>query len=177
MRIHPTPKNTNIMLSYDIVSGLSDASLLDRRQKKLRRLPHIFAKVLELPFNSDTDVFVEETSDSFRFVVGGADNTDVGDDITAHLIEIYHGVTKLVITDHNRTFDISEKAAAAIGGLMELDMWRFRLPPSTRPELATADYSNGELVVIVPKDSGSNNNIGEEQVWAEGGTGRLVLAQ
>ncbi|PHT75359.1 hypothetical protein T459_18881 [Capsicum annuum] len=37
-------------------------------------------------------------------------------------------------------------------GEFELDLWRFRLPPSTLPELATADFADGELVVTVPKE-------------------------
>lgn len=62
-------------------------------------------------------------------------------------------------------------------------MWRFRLPSSTLPELATAGYDDGELVVTVPKDV---NFIGldveddddGDQVWGEGnGGGRLVLLQ
>ncbi|KAM7508088.1 hypothetical protein LguiA_018541 [Lonicera macranthoides] len=33
------------------------------------QLHHIFAKVLELPFHSDANVFIEDTSDSFQFIV------------------------------------------------------------------------------------------------------------
>ncbi|GFZ19705.1 hypothetical protein Acr_28g0004100 [Actinidia rufa] len=168
MKVHPAPKKRNITLRYDVASALSEA-----KQKKLRRLPHIFAKVLELPFHADADVSVQETSDRFRFVV----NTDDigGEDIRAHTIEIYPGVTKIVIRG-------TEVLDLAVGEL-ELDMWRFRLPSSTKPELATAAYSDGELVVTVPKDvsfGGSDVDDGEE-VWGEGnggiGAGRLVLVQ
>nr|GMD83687.1 nodulin 22 [Ipomoea batatas] len=33
---------------------------------RLRRLPHVFGKVLELPFRSDDDVIVEENAERFR---------------------------------------------------------------------------------------------------------------
>ncbi|XP_039809034.1 uncharacterized protein LOC120672605 [Panicum virgatum] len=41
--------------------------------KKLRRLPHIFAKVLELPFAADADVSVEEDAAALRFVAAAVD--------------------------------------------------------------------------------------------------------
>ncbi|KAK4357397.1 hypothetical protein RND71_023007 [Anisodus tanguticus] len=137
MKVHPiVPRKRNITLRYDFVSSLSQSS-----QKKLHRLPHIFAKVLELPFNSDADVSIEETSDSFRFIIP---TDDAGDNIRAHTIEIYPGVTKIVIRGDN----VMESSLAEF----ELDLWRCRLPPSTLPELATADFADGELVVTVPKD-------------------------
>ncbi|GFZ04726.1 hypothetical protein Acr_17g0002980 [Actinidia rufa] len=68
MKVHPAPKKRNITLRYVVASALAEA-----KQKKLRRLPHIFAKVLELPFHADADVLVQETSDRFRFVVSTDD--------------------------------------------------------------------------------------------------------
>ena len=41
--------------------------------KKLRRPPHIFAKVLELPFAADADVSVEEDAAALRFVTAAVD--------------------------------------------------------------------------------------------------------
>ncbi|KAL8231680.1 hypothetical protein R6Q57_001458 [Mikania cordata] len=47
---------------------------------------------------------------------------------------------------------------------MEFDVWRFRLPPSTLPELGTASFIDGELLVVVPK------------VWSDGNdNGQFVL--
>ncbi|KAF3661097.1 hypothetical protein P3S67_001048 [Capsicum chacoense] len=160
MKVHPVPRKRNITLRYDIASSLSQANTFAGRQKKLRRLPHIFAKVLELPFNSDADVSIEETSDSLRFVIP---TDDAGNNIRAHTVEIYPGVTKIVILGDN-VFDSSL-------GEFELDLWRFRLPPSTLPELATADFADGELVVTVPKeeDDDGDADIGE--------AGRLILVQ
>ncbi|KAJ8543156.1 hypothetical protein K7X08_005679 [Anisodus acutangulus] len=154
MKVHPVPRKRNITLRYDIASSLSQAS-----QKNLRRLPHIFAKVLELPFNSDADVSIEETCDSFRFIIP---TDDAGDNIRAHTVEIYPGVTKIVIRADN-VLDSSL-------GEFELDLWRFRLPPSTLPELATADFADGEMVVTVPKDPHEEHlDIGEG--------GRIILVQ
>ncbi|CAL5427677.1 unnamed protein product [Camellia sinensis] len=171
MKVHPAPKKRNITIRYNIASTFSQANALACRQKKLRRLPHIFAKVLELPFHSDADVLIDETSDCFRFVVN---TDDIGDDIRAQTIEIYPGVTKIVIRGTN-VLDLSMDE-------LELDMWRFRLPASTRPELASAAYNDGQLVVMVPKDANFNGLDvvdREEEVWGEGngdiGAGRLVL--
>ncbi|GMP90972.1 hypothetical protein CsSME_00041872 [Camellia sinensis var. sinensis] len=173
MKVHPAPKKRNITIRYNIASTFSQANALACRQKKLRRLPHIFAKVLELPFHSDADVLIDETSDCFRFVVN---TDDIGDDIRAQTIEIYPGVTKIVIRGTN-VLDLSMDE-------LELDMWRFRLPASTRPELASAAYNDGQLVVMVPKDANFNGLDvvdREEEVWGEGngdiGAGRLVLVQ
>lgn len=160
MKVHPVPRKRNITLRNDIVSAFSLANTSASRQKKLRRLPHIFAKVLELPFHSDADVSIHETSDSLRFVIP---TDDVGDNFTAHIIDIYPGVTKIVIRGDD-VFDSS------LSGL-ELDLWRFRLPAATVPELASVSFSDGELVVTVPKGADDD---GDGDI---GGAGRLVLVQ
>ncbi|GAB4830400.1 hypothetical protein Ancab_020037 [Ancistrocladus abbreviatus] len=158
MKVHPAPKKRNITLRYGVSSPLTEANrLLLCRQKKLRRLPHIFAKVLELPFHSDADVSIEETDEFFRFTVS---DTDVSDDVRADTIEIYPGVTKIVVRSNDVVYlSIDE---------LELDLWRFRLPASTRPELATASYVDGDLVVTVPKAPEEEEEEGEsegEEVW------------
>ncbi|GMH25802.1 hypothetical protein Nepgr_027645 [Nepenthes gracilis] len=159
MKVHPMPKKRNITLRYDVASPLTEANHLLCRQKKLRRLPHIFAKVLELPFHSDADVSIEETDEFLRFTVS---DTDVSDDVRADAVEICPGVTKIVVRSNDVLY-------LSIGEL-ELDLWRFRLPPSTRPELATASYVDGDLVVMVPK--GAEEREIEREVW---GDGDLVL--
>ncbi|KAJ4968344.1 hypothetical protein NE237_015045 [Protea cynaroides] len=157
MKVHPAPKKRNITFRYDINSSLSEANRLMGRQKKLRRLPHIFSRVLELPFHSDADVLIEENSDCFRFIVM---TDDVGDDVATHTIEIHPGVKKIVIRGSNLLeLYLSE---------LELDLWRFRLPPSIRPELSNAVYVDGELIVTIPKgviseDSDDANE--EEDGW------------
>eukprot|EP00268_Persea_americana_P019621 TRINITY_DN2008_c0_g1_i1.p1 TRINITY_DN2008_c0_g1~~TRINITY_DN2008_c0_g1_i1.p1 ORF type:complete len:221 (-),score=18.08 TRINITY_DN2008_c0_g1_i1:303-965(-) len=185
MKVHPMPKKRNITFQYDISSSLSEAANnfssfpLSGRQKKLRRLPHIFSRVLELPFRSDADVSIQETRDCFRFVTF---TDELSEDVEAQIIEIYPGVTKIVVRASN--------ALQLTLDELELDMWRFRLPQTTRPELATAIYVDGELTVTVPKGAGSDNSDGssgeedeEEGVWGDehgdfaGGFGRLVAVQ
>lgn len=180
MKVHPAPKKRNITLRYGTVSpGYNNSTDGDRRdlllcrQKKLRRLPHIFEKVLELPFRADADVTVEETEDFFRFTVV---DTDVEANVQADTVEIHPGVTKVVVRSGDR--------AGVIGGVLinefafELDLWRFRLPASTRPELAVARYLDGDLVVTVPKGGDEQEEVDEREtgreVWGES---NLVLVQ
>uniref|UniRef100_A0A803L9Y7 Uncharacterized protein n=1 Tax=Chenopodium quinoa TaxID=63459 RepID=A0A803L9Y7_CHEQI len=116
--------------------------------KKLRRLPHVFSKVLELPFDSDADVVVEERHDCFKFTVeddGGIAGVGYSSGVKAHVVEVHPGITKVVIRSR-------ENLSRPIVDELELDVWRFRLPSSARPELATAVYARGGLVVIVPKN-------------------------
>ncbi|XP_074317876.1 uncharacterized protein LOC141653908 [Silene latifolia] len=145
MKVHPIPKKRNLTLRYDTASS--------PLSKKLRRLPHIFAKVLELPFHSDADVSIEETRGFFKFTVS---DTDVSPDVVADTVEIHPGVTKIVIRSNS-------VAAVSATTEFELDLWRFRLPEMTRPELASAVYDSGDLVVIVPKGGdGHSDDSGDD---------------
>nr|XP_043638381.1 uncharacterized protein LOC122609398 [Erigeron canadensis] len=149
MKVHPiTPIKRNLTIQPPQITTTS------HRQKKLRRLPHIFAKVLELPFYSNTDVSIQETSESLRFVVDTDD--DIGPNISAHMIEIYPGVTKIVVGGINfsniSNHSNSDNNDNVVNNDFDMiDVWRFRLPDYTQPELATASFSDGELVVVVPK--------------------------
>lgn len=165
MSVHPAPRKRNITFRYNVNPAASAAAVLGR-QKKLRRLPHIFSKVLELPFSADADVAIEEDADGIRFVAAA---DDLWSDVQAHAIEIHPGVTKVVVRSGGASGDLEE---------LDLNRWRFRLPPSTRPALATAAYTGGELVVTVPKgarpdgeDGGAHETIGG------GGFARLVIVQ
>lgn len=173
MKVHPVPRKRNITFQYDVASLLAQANSC--RQKKLRRLPHIFAKVLELPFHRDADVSIEETPQSLRFT---AATDDISGDVRADAVEIYPGVTKVIIRG-NGVVDLS-------GTELELDLWRFRLPDSTRPELAYAAYDDGELVVMVPKGAASEEEEDDDEVDGDaevddggdmGAGSRLVLVQ
>ncbi|CAK7327069.1 unnamed protein product [Dovyalis caffra] len=157
MKVHPLPKKRNniTIQFYDQREDPLLSSSGRSQNKKLRRLPHIFSRVLELPFRSDADVSVEESPDCFRFVAETDNN--IGE-VRAHTVEIYPGVTKIVIRP-NGYLELSSLDD------LELDMWRFRLPETTRPELASAVLADGELIVTVPKGeeveeegSGNNNN-------------------
>ncbi|XP_022930297.1 17.4 kDa class I heat shock protein-like [Cucurbita moschata] len=116
-------------------------SLPGLNPNKLRRLPHLFSRVLELPFfKSDADISISETSDCFRFV---AETDGLRREFRAHTVHIHPGVLKVVITQ--------------IGALelkldeLEIDTWRFRLPETALPELVTAAFAGGKLIVTVPK--------------------------
>ncbi|KAJ9543257.1 hypothetical protein OSB04_022964 [Centaurea solstitialis] len=175
MKVHPAPNRRNITVRYDFGSPSSASAAANCRQKKLRRLPHIFAKVLELPFYADAEVSIEETSDSLIFVVDTDDG--IGTDIAAHTIEICPGVTKVVVRGGGGG---GSGGGGGGGEEVEVDLWRFRLPETTQPELATAAFSDGELVVRVPKEVNVGRN--REGVWGNGngngnGSGRLVLGR
>ncbi|KAK7393521.1 hypothetical protein VNO78_22079 [Psophocarpus tetragonolobus] len=120
-------------------SMVSSTSTPSSNAKKLLRLPHVFAKILELPFPSDDDVFVEERPQFYRFVA----SCNAGG-VRPLAIEILPGITKIVI----KRMDGGD---VAVEGNPGLGQWRFRLPPWTQPEMVTAVCSGGKLVVTVPK--------------------------
>lgn len=125
--------------------------LMERNShKKLRKLPHVFGKVLELPFRSDADVAVDESPDSFRFAVKTkAGGGSAAGEVRAHAVEIHPGVIKIVVRNDQKV--CRGGCVELFLDKLELDTWRFRLPPSTLPELATAAFVDGKLVVTVPK--------------------------
>ena len=92
----------------------------------------------------------------------------------AHAVEIHPGVTKIVVRDGSPVeFSLDD---------LQLDMWRFRLPESTRPELASAVFVDGELIVTVPKGEDEEEEATENVEDSDGGRGmgnggRLVLVQ
>lgn len=141
MKVHPSTKKRNTLRSqHAVVSSASSNA------KKLWRLPHVFANVLELPLRSDTDVAVEETPHSFRFI---ASAKGIPNGVRAHAIEILPGMTRIVI----KGIDDSELMVGQLH--LGLDRWRFRLPAWTKPAMATAVCSGGKLVVTVPKTGGN----------------------
>ncbi|XP_038722449.1 uncharacterized protein LOC120014543 [Tripterygium wilfordii] len=175
MKVHPLPKKqNNIAIRYQNNITANPSSV--GSNKNLRRLPHIFSRILELPFRSDADVSIEESDDCFRFV---AETEDIGRDVRAQAIEIHPGVTKVVVRPNGYVeFSLVDD--------LELDMWRFRLPNTTRPELASAEWADGELIVTVPKGEEDGDGEEAEEVWGDGGDGayrggmgnsRLVLVQ
>lgn len=181
MRVHPAPKKRSITLRHGANVSFSAAEEILGRQKKLRRLPHIFSKVLELPFCADAYVSISEDADCFRFVAPVGAGFDGG--VRAHAIQIFPGVMKIVIRESEAAS--GDGAGSSDDDLfmedLELDRWRFRLPPETRPALATAEYADGELIVIVPKSLDSDDSGGElEEDGLRGdlinsGVNRLVL--
>ncbi|KAL6957043.1 hypothetical protein U1Q18_031231 [Sarracenia purpurea var. burkii] len=173
MKVHPMAMKRNIAIRDTMDSSQNSSSEIAAEgsaHKRLRRLPHVFGKVLQLPFRSDADVSVEENSDCFRFVAETSDA--IGDDVKLHAVEIHPGVTKIVVRNGD---GISREGGGEVVELLleelEVDVWRFRLPAMTRPELASAVFVDGELIVTVPK---SEELAGGE---AFGGLGRPVLVQ
>jgi hypothetical protein len=148
-------------------------------KKDLRRLPHVYSKVLELPLPADTDVEVFEGPDAFHFVAAPAAGARAGV-VRVHTIRIHPGVTKVVVQAGGG----AEGAAADAGDSMELDRWRSRLPEPSCPAMAVAGYADGQLVVTVPKGpgGGEGGDGGQREVtWrcSSGGkiSGRLVVVQ
>ncbi|XP_076921654.1 uncharacterized protein LOC143583150 [Bidens hawaiensis] len=142
------------------------------RQKNLQRLPHVFSRVLELPLRSQADVFIEDRPDCIRFTAN-INNTVFSGEVKAYAVEIIPGVMKVVV----RGGDCEE--VELLLEKLEIDVWRFRLPVTTRPELATAVVRGGELVVTVPKGGRSGyGGVGEDEreAWG-GGNGRLVFVE
>ncbi|CAN6181394.1 unnamed protein product [Urochloa humidicola] len=170
MRVHPAPRKRTIAVQRCAAAAAGGAL----GGKKLRRLPHIFAKVLELPFAADADVSVEEDAAALRFVAAAVDGFSPAG-ARAHAVEIHPGVTKVVVRDLSPgiggAHDDDDDGAAAF----ELDRWRFRLPPCTLPAMATATYAEGELVVIVPKGAGPDDGDGDGAAVLGGTDSVLVL--
>ncbi|XP_019168089.1 PREDICTED: uncharacterized protein LOC109163830 [Ipomoea nil] len=149
---------------------------------RLRRLPHVFGKVLELPFRSDDDVIVEENAEGFRFVaeIGHvAEHGCGGGGLRAHAVEIHPGITKIVVRNNSRHQEGSSSVALFLEQ-MKLDTWRFRLPAFTQPELTRAAFVDGKLIVTVPKGGPGGGGRGElvngRHAWGWGGS-RIIRVQ
>ncbi|KAL1806526.1 hypothetical protein ACET3Z_029594 [Daucus carota] len=144
MKVHPlsTKRNTTFL-------GNRDSPIDQTAPRKLRRLPHVFGKVLELPFPSDADVAVDESPNSINFVAGieNSDFSGAGKSVRAHAVEIYPGITKVVVVRDGKVGDL-------VGEKIGVDVWRCRLPAAALTGLATAAIVDGELVVTVPKSRG-----------------------
>ncbi|KAF8088994.1 hypothetical protein N665_0522s0023 [Sinapis alba] len=163
MRVHPILNNNNNTLIHHHHHHHNPTR---EPGKNLRRLPHIFNRVLELPLRSEADVAVEEKPDCFRFVAE-TDGVRDGGEMTAYMVEIHPGITKIVVRTNGLSLGLSLDE-------LELDVWRFRLPESTRPELVTVACVDGALIVTVPKMVSEEDDGGGG--FGQGmGSGRLVL--
>ncbi|KAL5210031.1 hypothetical protein ABZP36_005654 [Zizania latifolia] len=163
MKIHPSPTTT---------TGAGCGS--GGGKKDLRRLPHVYSKVLELPLPADTDVAVFEGPDAFRFVAAGAHGAG---EVRVRTMRIHPGVVRVVVqAGAGRGQDDDDD--------MELDKWRSRLPEASCPAMAVAGYVNGQLVVTVPKGRNGDgaDTEGGDEAWRCGNGGgkistRLVVVQ
>ncbi|XP_050238408.1 uncharacterized protein LOC126687898 [Mercurialis annua] len=157
MKFHPAQKKRDLTLSDQNAVVCSTAN---PKPKKLKRLPHVFCKVLELPFNSDADVFVEETQDSLLFIVSSAgadEDTTTAHDFQVHVTKILPGVTKITVL---RAADGGEYDSLQEDH--DINTWRFRLPARTLPEMASVVCIGGKLVVTVPKALSVEDTVKED---------------
>ncbi|KAL1197555.1 hypothetical protein V5N11_012131 [Cardamine amara subsp. amara] len=166
MRVHPIPR----MINNTLIHHHHRNNPTREPGKNLRRLPHIFNRVLELPLRSEADVAVEERHDCFRFVAE-TEGLCNGGEMRAYMVEIHPGITKIVV----RT-NVSSSLGLSLDEL-ELDVWRFRLPESTRPELVTVVCVDGVLVVTVPKIEEEDDDDDGDDFGQGMGSGRLVIVQ
>ncbi|KAM1042045.1 hypothetical protein FF1_031198 [Malus domestica] len=116
MKKKALPSSQKLNTLYDVVMP----------PKKLRRLPHLFASVLELPFHSNADTVIRKTDGGDLWWLDG-------------------------------------------GVVDDLDLWRYRLPASTRPELARTTCT------VYWGKTGCNSSEGEEVLGED--NGRLILGQ
>ncbi|KAK4340680.1 hypothetical protein RND71_039181 [Anisodus tanguticus] len=177
MRVHIfCPCNDTIVITILLLLLASPTLVMaGNGMNKLRKLPHVFGKVLELPIPSDADVEVEENPEFFRFVVKIEQHGDNIRNVRAEAVEIHPGVTKIVV-----------RYGVKLGGgeaellmleRLKVDTWRFRLPASTKPEMASAVFVDGELMVTVPKGVNNREGFGRRDVLVRRGDTRLVLVQ
>ncbi|KAL1316990.1 hypothetical protein HN51_069101 [Arachis hypogaea] len=163
-------RKRSISIQYEIMNTnpLSEAELLlaltPSDSKKLRRLPHVFSKVLQLPLCSDADVSVEEWPHCFRFVADAPAGIAT---VEASTFRLHPGITKLVVRDSQT--DFTELSFDEFD--LHLDVWRFRLPESTCPEMATAILLDGQLIVTVPKHQ---RGVDDNRAMVDAGTFVLV---
>lgn len=183
MKIHPATVSGKRSVSMRERFG---SSSFNSSKKKLRKLPHVFSKVLELPFRADADVEIEDSPEKIRFIAdvkveNGVNYNDVVG-MRAHTIEIHPGVTKVVVrsnNNHNNSEGVgsSTEVVELLLDDLNMDTWRFRLPRSSLPELATASFLDGELIVTVPKAAGAGNNQieSDDVIWRSTSNNNLVL--
>ena len=115
-------------------------------KKQLQRLPHIFIQSLELPLRSHANVFIEDRSDCFQFTSIIEDNTFVGQPMV-HVMKIHPEVTKVVMRGRN---GVGREVGLWLDK-SEVNVWRYRLPETSQPELMTAVVVGKILTVTVPK--------------------------
>ncbi|CAI9118450.1 OLC1v1020023C1 [Oldenlandia corymbosa var. corymbosa] len=165
MRVYPLPSKRNLRLMESFDSSMNGNPPL----KKLRKLPHVFGKVLELPFRSDADVLVEDCSENIRFIAKiDVDGEDLVNEMKVRAVEIHPGVTKIVV----RKGDPGE--VDLLLERLNIDTWRFRLPRSAQPDMASIVLVDEKLIVTVPK--GDHRGFGDgSNTWR--GDSRLVLVQ
>ncbi|KAL5165197.1 hypothetical protein HKD37_18G050362 [Glycine soja] len=108
--------------------------------KKLRRLLHVFRRVLNLPFLVDVDVSVQEASPT------------IFDSWWNPPSLAKWRPTSSKCTSGSPRLSLENLASSSTLDELHLDVWRMRLLESMRLELATIVLVAGELVIMVPKN-------------------------
>jgi len=130
-------KKSNTALPYNSRVSAPDRSATG----KLKRMPHLFTRILELPLHAETPVRVVESRDSFQFEMQQPGSAV--DNVKVEVLEIVPGATKVLLRGVERS--------SADVDISEVDLWRFRLPPTTLPEKSFARYDHGTLFITIPK--------------------------
>ncbi|KAH7297316.1 hypothetical protein KP509_26G065300 [Ceratopteris richardii] len=138
-------RSNRTLYNYDIADALREAGALPpRRVKRLRRLPHLFCRQLELPVAADSPVQVEESHSSFIFKVTLPPPLPDLDRVSAQVIHIVPGVTTVSVA--------GVQVATAHFDENGSPLWRFRLPDSCIPEASVASCdADGLLTLTIPK--------------------------
>ncbi|XP_002970016.2 17.4 kDa class I heat shock protein [Selaginella moellendorffii] len=137
-KVHPLNRRQTMVVVYDIEAAASAVPSTVTSSKPLKRMPHLFAKVLQLPFRSDKDVEVHETPECYMFAIQHSGLA--AEDVRVQVLEIVPGAVKVVVGLLSSSSDENQ-----------VDCWRFRLPPTTSPEATRVEYSDEVLLVTVPK--------------------------
>lgn len=144
MSIHEA--NSKQKLTKEVGNDEVIAERRGSRQGQLRRMPHVFCKLLDLPFPVETNVVIEERREAYAFMIRqpGLQKAD----IVAETVEIVPGAIKVILRGADRiraalTKDSSLPATT--------ENWRARLPTCTIPESAKASYAHGIITITIPK--------------------------
>eukprot|EP00252_Welwitschia_mirabilis_P012313 TRINITY_DN2730_c0_g2_i1.p1 TRINITY_DN2730_c0_g2~~TRINITY_DN2730_c0_g2_i1.p1 ORF type:complete len:147 (-),score=9.70 TRINITY_DN2730_c0_g2_i1:59-499(-) len=91
-------KRNQIAVRYDVNLSLVEAGISPsvKNKKQLKRLPHVFCRVLELPLRSNSSVTIQEAHDSFRFIGNVGPRSK---DFRAEILKIIPGVVKVSVKE------------------------------------------------------------------------------
>ncbi|XP_062205179.1 uncharacterized protein LOC133907158 [Phragmites australis] len=121
-------------------------------KNKLRHLPQVFSRVLELPFPMDTNVRTYFSPDANYFIVT-PDAAGEPDEVKVRVVTIEPlGITKVVVHIGPGEPDPEDD--------MVYDKWRFHLSKTFILSMIVAKYVDRHLIVIVPNEVASDDDKG-----------------
>jgi hypothetical protein len=95
--------------------------------KKLKRMPHLFDRVLELPFHADTVVEVRESRNAFTFVVSDVQPGLIAEEVKAELVEIVPGAIKVVVVGRGEQLMSDLESSEVLLGRCAAASWKITL--------------------------------------------------